>query len=422
MKFNFLKRPFVALLTVPAFISMGIGLLPLASIWIEHQFAKGILSPYVLQIGPDSARSVLSTIAAGSMTALSLTYSLVLLVFTLAAGNIGPRLLKRFTSDTINQVTAGIFGGTFLYALLTILFVEDDFVPKFTITIAGGLAVLSVLQLIFFVRHVSKSVTVDEEIGEITTNLRESLKIKFREQTGHENAESQGKPFENEYVSSLSGYIGAVDDDTLLEWAEKEDFLIRMEIAQGGYVVKGQRLLTSDKKLNDGQVEKCLGAIVIEDARSPENEIDFSTNLLVEIGLRALSPGVNDTFTALASVNSLSGALSEVVEYNSEPSEMTDSEGIARLFKPGISPARLIDQAFSPIRRASASNILMAEGIARALARLYVNAGKEAKEEIKKQVRDLNKVLTNTNQLKTDIESVKSYLPKDLQKYFSANN
>lgn len=425
MKLDFFKRPVVALLTVPAFISLAIGLLPLVTVWGESQFAEGTLSPYVLQIGAESARTLLSTVAAAAMTALSLTYSLVLLVFTLAAGNIGPRLLKRFTSDLVNQVTAGIFGGTFLFALLAILFVENDFVPKVTITLAGALAVLSVLQLIYFVRHVSKSVTIDEEIAEITANLRESLKSKFREVERTEGEDEprdddQVGPFEHEIRSPLSGYVGAVDRSALAAMGVEHAFMLRMEIAQGSYVVKGQTLLTADCELDEEVIETCLGHIDIENARSPENEIDFSINLLVEIGLRALSPGVNDTFTALAAVNSISGALSEIVGMDRQPAITRDDEGKARLVLPGISPARLIDQAFSPLRRASANNILMAEAMARALSRLYVLAGNEAETELESQVSLLHRELKHSGQFDNDMDRVNGYFPSDLQKHFSS--
>lgn len=418
MKYSWLKRPIVALLTVPAFICLAIGLLPLLVVWAEHQFAKGTLSPYVIQIGPDSARTLLSTVAAGSMTALSLAYSMVLLVFTLAAGNIGPRLLKRFTSDLVNQITAGIFGGTFLYALMTILFVSDGFVPKVAITIAGALAVLSVMQLIYFVRHVSRSVTIDEEIADITANLREALKAKFNDREEPENDEFKGE-YEHEITSPLSGYVGAINAAKLASCASKGDFVLSLEVPQGGYVIKGERLLQSDKQLDEDAVEQCLGFIAIDNARSPENEIDFSTNLLVEIALRALSPGVNDTFTALAAVNSLSGALSEVVENDRKAEICVDDDGKVRFTEPGFSPARLVDQAFSPIRRASASNILMAEGIARALARLQASAGKEVKAEIGNQTKLLFDELSRSGHSDDDLERVAEFLPEDLKARFA---
>ncbi|MCB1440634.1 MAG: DUF2254 domain-containing protein, partial [Nitratireductor sp.] len=88
-----LQQPFVRLWTVPAFIALAIGAVSPLIIFLEMNFAKGNLSPWAMHFDADTARTVLSVVAGGAMTALSLAYSLVLLVFTLAAGNIGPRLL-----------------------------------------------------------------------------------------------------------------------------------------------------------------------------------------------------------------------------------------------------------------------------------------------------------------------------------------
>ena len=145
MDLTFLRRPFVVLLTVPAGIALLIGILPFALLLIEKQFFPVAANIAILQLDFESSRTALTVVAGGAMTALSLTYSLVLVVYTLAAGNIGPRMLERFSSDLVNQITAGIFGGTFLYALISILLLERAFVPKITVIGGGLLAILCVM-------------------------------------------------------------------------------------------------------------------------------------------------------------------------------------------------------------------------------------------------------------------------------------
>jgi len=415
VKFDALKRPIVVLLTVPAFIALGIGLLPLVLVWAERQFGEGSLSPYVLHFGPDSARTILSVVAGGAMTALSLAYSLVLVVFTLAAGNIGPRLLKRFTSDLVNQVTAGIFGGTFLYALLTLLFVQADFVPKVTITGAGALAVLSVFQLIYFVRHVSISVTIDDEIAEITDKLSDALNEEYKSSAQSEETESEeNEDFKNEICSRHSGYLNLVDKDELLSLAVENDTILKLNISRGSYLIKGECLFYSQSSLSDEAVEECLDLVRVEPSRSTDNKVEFSLNLLVEISLRALSPGVNDTFTALAAVDSLSGALSEIVCESSLPIRFKDQDDQVRLILPASPPSALVSEAFCHLRRETGSNILMAEGLARAMGRLYLKATKEVQSTLEQQIVLLFKELRKSKQFDEDIAIVQSYLPPEL--------
>jgi uncharacterized membrane protein len=170
-----LHTPLVMLLMAPAIIAFGVwALAPILSI-LERSILKDPYAIIGFSFDPKTARSVLAVIAGGAITALSLTYSLVLVVFTLAAGNIGPRLLKRFTSEPVNQVTAGVFGGTFLYSLGVMAFIEPGFAPTFATAGAGVLALISVLQLIYFVRHVSTSVMIDDEIASIAKRLTTAL-------------------------------------------------------------------------------------------------------------------------------------------------------------------------------------------------------------------------------------------------------
>ena len=175
--FSLLRRPVVVLLTLPAGIALSLCVLPFTTMALDVYLAGCGALPAVLRFSEETARTLLTVVAGGAMTALSLTYSLVLVVFTLAAGNIGPRLLARFASEPVNQVTAGILGGTFLYSLTTLVFMKAGFVPGFTVAGSGALAIISVVQLIYFVRHVSESVSVDSEIADISHRLTKQLEM-----------------------------------------------------------------------------------------------------------------------------------------------------------------------------------------------------------------------------------------------------
>ena len=105
-----LHTPLVMLLTLPAGIALALWAMAPILALLERGYLDDPYAILGFSFAPDTARNVLAVFAGGAITALSLTYSLVLVVFTLAAGNIGPRLLKRFTSEPVNQVTAGIFG------------------------------------------------------------------------------------------------------------------------------------------------------------------------------------------------------------------------------------------------------------------------------------------------------------------------
>lgn len=404
---------FSGLWTVPSIVATGLALIALLCIWIDLAFDPlGDIVPGGF-IGYSGAQIFLTTLAGGAMTALSLAYSLVLVVFTLAAANIGPRLLKRFATDRVNQFTAGILGGTFLFAMVAIFSVTEDFVPQVTIMVACLLTALIVFQLIYFVRQTSRNITIDDEIAEIAKRLTAALKDRF-ETADSEDEESELGEFEHALKTEQAGYVSEIDEDSIVALAERNSCIIRLEKPADSFVLAGEEILSSTTKLPNEAAEDLLEAVQIASSRSSGNEIEFSTNLLVEIALRALSPGVNDTFTALACVDSISNAFAEVADKQISPSIRRGEDGQPRVVIPNLSPDRLFSQAFDPIRRASRNNILMAQGLARAYTRLFTIGSEEIRSQCKRHARLLLEEIDQGKILKTDRDSVVLQLTEDL--------
>ena len=413
---SLLQRTGFVLLTLPAGIALTIAALPIATVSIDTWLAQGFLSPFVFQFSSSSAQTILSTIAAGAMTALSLAYSLALLVFTLAAGNIGPRLLKRFTSELVPQITAGILGGTFLYSLHALLYVQNEFLPKITIAVAGFLAILSVLQLIYFVRQIATNITIDEEIADITNNLIEALTNQSSHLEKSEGDVPADKDFEFEITSDKSGYLNSYNRKAILDFAIENDLSVKLSSYDGSFVSNGYVVMRVNKKIGDDLASTLIENVSIEATRSNANRIEFSIRLLVEIALRALSPGVNDTYTAIAVVDSLSKAISVVSDKQQEYSIEHDEDDVARLYSFHRSAKQIVGMSFHPLRRASTNNILMAQSMAKVYSRLYETGTEKLKEIVKKHSLLLLEEIANGNHLKTDIESVEEYLLPAIRK------
>ncbi|GKX35783.1 MAG: hypothetical protein MnENMB40S_34010 [Rhizobiaceae bacterium MnEN-MB40S] len=413
MKSFIFKYPVVVLFTIPAIIAFSIGALAPILVVIESRFDLGVSGYFILKFNDESARSVLSAIAGAAITTLSLTYSLVLVVFTLAAGNIGPRLLKRFSTETVNQVTAGLFGGTFLYALVALAFVHPNFVPRITVGGAVLLSMLCVFQLIFFVRHVSESVSIDDEIAKITMRLGEAL-------TKHMNrvdeaGDSPDIDCEEGLDAGSAGYIGAIAEDDLVALANREDIVVRVVMSPGGFVLSDETLLALSKQVGDDVADEIRKLVHIEPSRSQSRPIEFNIHLLVEIALRALSPGVNDAYTAIAAIDSLSSALARIADRTTRPLFLCDEKSKVRVVLPELSFGDLLGQAFHPLRRASADNLPVAQALARALARLYGLGNKENDEVLTEHAQLLIMELKRSGHFDHDIDSVRSNLPASVR-------
>jgi uncharacterized membrane protein len=72
---------------------------------------------FFLDGGPDATRALLSTIAAATIGATTLVFSITMLVLQLASGQFSPRVLRTHLRDPYAKYTLAIFVATFAYSL-----------------------------------------------------------------------------------------------------------------------------------------------------------------------------------------------------------------------------------------------------------------------------------------------------------------
>ena len=372
------------LLGVPGAIAVFIWLLAIPLVWLDTSFnIVGDPLPFWLAISTDTARSLLSTIATAAITTLSMVYSIMLVVFTLAAGNIAPRLLQRFSRDRVNQVTAGILGGTFLYSLSVLRATGPDLRPEMSIAVAFILAAVSVLQVINFVYSVSRSVTIDAEVAKISEQLEHQVNVLLAETgTGQDSFD------EDALVTSIraseSGYVTMLDEAALLRLARHHDTSIAVRVAPGDFVLAGQELAVAGFDQDDKDAAATvISSISLQPYRGAVDDIRFSIRILLEIALRALSPGVNDSFTAVTCADRIAAALVKPVSEGLRGDVRCDENGVARLKVPGLSLEDLFNMTLHPLRQAARGNILMLDHLGKVLNSLHAIAGPEAKRLIK---------------------------------------
>lgn len=408
--------------------------------------------PFSSWLSYGTATSILSTIASAAMTTLSLVYSLVLVVFTLAAGTIAPRLLKRFTNDRVSQMTAGLLGGTFLFALTVLSCTGPEFVPYHSIGAAFLLVAISVLQLIYFVHSVSVSVQIDQEIAAIGLELKTRMaRVVRSEKTTDAREWPQGSSFDVVIEAEEAGFLSIPDVQALVACAEDHDLLVELCVPPASFVTQGSDILRirfndpaqsggeedeperkkakpspedRDEKGGDeasakGQegsprqkIERSIREKVhLDTVGGSEKDIIFAINLLLEIALRALSPGVNDTFTAIACTNRLSEVLREPVSKGLRENIHLDSENQPRLRIPGLTLEELLKRSLQPLRLAAADNHLMLMNLARMIQRLYVAGhSREARELLSAHAGDLIATYEKTGPLESDLNDLKRQL------------
>jgi uncharacterized membrane protein len=318
--------------------------------------------------GADAGRQVLIAIAAAVITVVGVVFSITILALTLASQQFGPRMMRNFVRDWGNQLTLGVFVGTFVYSVLALGSITGNFVPHLSITVAEALLLVDLGVIIYFIHHIAKSIQLPEVIAGIARDLTRAIDAEYpllepdrdrstEKSAGRSVAELSQLLDERGVMvpSSTSGYLQFVGYAQLVEIAVRTDSVIRLTHRPGHFIATGQPLATVWPGGAGGQVALALSkAHVSGPHRTLMQDPVFAIDQLVEIAIRALSPAVNDTFTALTCIDWLSAGLSQVSSRPLAEGIYRDRFGRVRLIETDPSYARMVNRAFDKIRQSSA--------------------------------------------------------------------
>lgn len=318
----------------------------------------------------DAERQVLIAIAAAVITVVGVVFSITILALTLASQQFGPRMMRNFVRDVGNQVTLGVFVGTFVYTVLalgSINSVSANFVAHLSTSIAEALLLVDLAILIYFIHHIARSIQLPEVIAGIAKDLMDSIDAEFPQRVGAPRpgqAEHSGKSVPELLTlieeggavvpSQVSGYIQYVGYSQLISIATRTDSFIRLEHRPGHYLATGRPLAMVWPRGAAPEIARALRkAHVTGPHRTLVQDPVFAIDQLVEIAIRALSVSVNDTFTVLTCIDWLSAGLGRVSGRVLDEGVYRDSTGTVRLIEFDPSYARMVNRSFDKIRQAA---------------------------------------------------------------------
>lgn len=373
---------------IPALMVCSAVVLSFMFIYIDRNFnlKTHYLFGFFYEVGPEGARMVLSTIATSMITVAGVVFSITIVALTLASSQFGPRMLRNFMKDKGNQVVLGMFISTFIYCLLVLRAVhtsgEQIFVPNLSVTSALIAALFNVGVLIYFIHHISTSIQADHVVASVYQELTEHIDLFFPDPIDDTyQGVSNKDPLSStqnlnrfEIRSQLGGYLQAVDEVSLFELAETNDMVIHLRYRPGCFVTKGSCLFTvitqPDKTVSEELKTLILDTTIMGRYRTPEQDIEFTVNQLVEIAARALSPGINDPFTALACIDRLGEAMCILSGRGFPVAERLDDEHNVRLITKPVTFLGIINSAFDQLRQYGKTSVAVSVRLMEALTRI----------------------------------------------------
>ncbi len=324
-------------------------------------FAGGFRPPGWLVSGsPDAARQILTAIAAAIITVVGLVFSIVIVALTLTSTQFGPRMLRNFIRDRGTQVTLGTFVATFVYAVLALGAIGQGgpaFVPRISITVTLALMVADLAVLIYFLHHIATQIQLPQVIAGIAGDLAAAIEL----QAGHGTGDSGRAAARlaaglhgpgGEVAAPRSGYLQYIQHHLLVRLAAELGVVIHLRYRPGHFLVQGNPYATVWPADAAGRVARELSrAHVTGPYRTLAQDVAFGVDQLVEIAIRALSPAVNDTFTALTCIDWIGDSLCKVTGRWHPTRVYRDAAGVVRLLTTEITYERLVQRAFEKIRQ-----------------------------------------------------------------------
>ncbi|WP_129791188.1 DUF2254 domain-containing protein [Sphingosinicella sp. CPCC 101087] len=362
---------------IPALLTFASLLLAIGTIRLDRMWGTDWLVAFAWfeGIGPEGARAQL-TVIAGAMIAISSTvFAITIAAVVYASGNYGPRLLTNFMNDRGNQVSLGVFVATFVYNLLVLRSVRNPadsagtgespaeaataFVPQLSMLVSGASVLIAVAVLVYFLHHIPASIRINSVLGVIGRRLIGDIEKRFPLEGSSDEPEPppRGRPVTARSV----GYIEIIDFAELDELAERHGLRLALKVRTGDFVHPHLPMIEVEGVAQESLDASLLNCFSLGNSRTPAQDLEFLVDELVEIGLRALSPGINDPFTAITCLHWLAAAMAKLADRSLRAGPEQETYRRGRVVPVADDFRHFLARGFGAMRQGAATNPVAAK-------------------------------------------------------------
>jgi uncharacterized membrane protein len=388
---------------VPTVLVLGAVVLAQGLIEIDRHIDRTNLQeqwPRLFGAGAAGSRGMLTAIASSMITVAGVAFSITIVALALASSQYTSRILRNFMRDRASQAVLGAFVGIFTYCLMVLRSIrggdEGVFVPSLAVLFAVVLAFVGIGCLIFFIHHIASSIQAEIIIQSAANETIDAVDRLFPAEMGEAaGADSAAEPLPGVLAwqsipARRTGYIQSVDGDGLLGFAAARNSVVRMERGIGEFVVEGAPLVSvAGGKPPDDETAAQLDALyTVGRQRTMAQDAGFGIRQIVDVALKALSPGINDTTTAVICVDYLSAVLARLAVRQFESPNRLD-HGELRVIARGPTFPDLLGQGFDQIRQNAAGNVTVLVSLLQALEVIAVRTQDPRRRQALKRQADL---------------------------------
>lgn len=351
---------------VPSLLVLGCAAVASALIAIDARFDPQIVQrwPQLFSGGPEGAREILSAIATSMITVAGVSFSITIVTLSLASNQYSPRVLRNFMRDRVNQVVLGTFVGVFTYCILVLQSVRSDdnqFVPQLALWMGVLLAFAAIGGLVVFIHHIAVTIQASEIVTRIADETLAALRSAQRgEPENSDIFEIKEREVARwrDVAAERSGYIQDINVQELFRCACRLEIAIEVKRAVGDFVIAGRSLfaVVPPEPVDRREEAHLRAQFGINTYRTIEQDPEFGVRQIVDIALKSLSAGINDTTTAIHCVDHLELILDAAMRMPVPPERQCE-RGHLRLTMKQPGPARLLNVALNEIRQNARTNV-----------------------------------------------------------------
>ena len=381
---------FIPTIIVAAAVVLALGLIELDAPENGWQLAERW--PRLFGAGAEGSRGLLSAIASSMITVAGVTFSITIVALTLASSQYTSRILRNFMRDRANQSVLGVFLGIFVYCLIVLRTIrsgdEGAFVPALAVLVAVLLAFVAIGFLIFFIHHIAASLqatSIIESVAAETLLVIDRLYTIQPTETDHVNSMQKiaSAPKIWATIPALkTGYIQAVDADALFELANKLNSVVRMEKEIGEFVIENCALASVTGKQADKETIRHLNAAyTVDKHRTVDQDASYGIRQIVDVALKALSPGINDTTTAINCIDYLGSILVRLAPRQIQ-SPCRYQKDQLRVITCGPTFCSLLAASFDQVRQNAEGNVAILTRLLQTLSIIAIQTSDENRLDI----------------------------------------
>lgn len=379
---------------------------------------------FILPGSAESARSVLSVISGAMIGVASTVFSLTLVALTLAYAQFGSQLLKNFMHERINQIVLGAYISSYIYCLIVLNVIKEsdslNFVPAFSVLVAIIFSVGNIILLIFYVHNISISIQSEKVVAKVYDLISRNIQFLFFEEQVSRKKKNKSPDLDackKQYAycqkvkADKSGYLEFLNFEALYNEAGDMDVLLIIHYKIGDFVVNGLVLMEvyTKNELSESDLEKLYKYFIIKEIRTFRHDAEYSFHQIVQIAARALSPGINDPFTAIACIDKLAASMCKLTQIEFLSAYQFDKDDNLRIVSSVITFEDMMGAAYNQIRQYSAAYPAVCIRMMEAFVIINQFAHTDPqKESVKKHAKMVYRMAQNNFEEPNDLKDIKA--------------